>query len=334
MLKIVQKTIGIVLIIFGIPLFIALGFGYWWWNSNSTPVSLEGTKKSFTVQRGDTVSSVAKRLEQEKLIRNELAFRLWHQLSGDELTLQQGNFYISPSMKFEEIAKTLSKAEVSAVKLTFPEGMRAEEYAEILDKSLDDSFNLQDFLKIAKPKEGMLFPDTYEFYKNESAENVVKILTTNFEQKYKSLNGPSSNTDKLDILTLASLVEKEGKTNEDRPVIAGILLNRINGQTETAGLLQVDATLQYAKNERSKTTQAWWPIPLAADKEIESKYNTYKYPGLPPGPIANPGLQSIKAAITPTKSSFLYYIHDETQTAYYARTYNEHMVNIDKYLNN
>lgn len=332
--KIIQKTVGLFIIIFVVPLLLLIAGAYWWWLTNSAPLDLEGKPKPFAVVRGDSVSSVAKRLESENLIKSERAFMLWHNFSGDDVTLQPGNFNLSAAMTFPEIAKTLSKAEISAVKVTFPEGMRAEEYAERLEQALDDTFNKQEFLKLARPKEGMLFPDTYEFYKNESAQNVFKKLTDNFDQKYKSLNGPSESSDKLDIIILASLVEKEGKTNQDRPLIAGILMNRMKTANETAGLLQVDATLQYAKNETSKTTQAWWPIPLPADKEINSKFNTYKYPGLPPAPIANPGLQSLKAAIKPTPSDYLYYIHDKTQTAYYARNYAEHNRNIDRYLNN
>ena len=332
MLKIVQKTIVTVLLALGLPALIIVALSYWWWTTNSAPFDSDGQEISFAVHRGDTVSSVAKRLESQGVIRSELAFKIWHQLSGEEVVIQPGTFYLSQTMTFEEIAKTLAKSDLVVVKITFPEGLRLEEYQELLSKNLDSTFSVQDFNRLARPKEGSLFPDTYEFYKSESAENIVKKLTDNFEQKYALVNGPKSAQEKHKIITLASLVEKEGKTDEDRPVIAGILLNRIAGDNETAGLLQVDATLQYAKNEKRKTTQDWWPVPLPADKEIESKYNTYKYPGLPPGPIANPGLASIKAAINPAKTPYLYYVHDKNQKVYYAKNYTEHQQNIANYL--
>jgi UPF0755 protein len=129
-------------------------------------------------------------------------------------------------------------------------------------------------------------------------------------------------------ITLASIVEREGKTDSDRPMIAGILLNRIK-----LGMpLQVDATLQYTLGYQP-FAKTWWKKELSVDdKKINSPYNTYANVGLPPAPIANPGMASINAAMYPTSSDYLYYLHDKTGTAHYAKTIEEHNANIQKYL--
>jgi UPF0755 protein len=129
-------------------------------------------------------------------------------------------------------------------------------------------------------------------------------------------------------ITLASLVEREGRTDADRPMIAGILLNRLHQKMP----LQVDATLQYALGYQP-FEKSWWKKELTDDdKKINSAYNTYANPGLPPGPIANPGLASIKAAIYPTATDYLYYLHDSTGAIHYAKTVEEHNANVRKYL--
>jgi len=130
------------------------------------------------------------------------------------------------------------------------------------------------------------------------------------------------------VVILASLVEREGKTSVDRPVIAGILLNRLNQDWP----LQVDATLQYILGYQAKD-KTWWKKELTdTDKTIDSPYNTYKYAGLPPAPIANPGIEAIRAVIYPEKTDYMFYIHDKTAVAHYATTVEEHEKNVADYL--
>ena len=176
-----------------------------------------------------------------------------------------------------------------------------------------------------------MFPDTYLIPRDATASAIAQILLDNFNTKVTAAMKADATRSGLTFaqtITLASIVEREGKTVQDKPVIAGILLNRIK-----LGMpLQVDATLQYALGYQP-FEKTWWKKDLTDDdKKIDSLYNTYANVGLPPGPISNPGIVSIKAAIYPTASDYLYYLHDKTGAVHYAKTIAEHEANIQKYL--
>ena len=130
------------------------------------------------------------------------------------------------------------------------------------------------------------------------------------------------------VVILASIVEREGLTDEDRPVIAGILLNRL----EIGWPLQADATLQYALGYQAQEKTWWKKVLTDDDKKVKSPYNTYANPGLPPGPISNPGIASIRAVIYPKKTEYMYYLHDPTGAVHYAKTLEEHNANVARYL--
>jgi UPF0755 protein len=176
-----------------------------------------------------------------------------------------------------------------------------------------------------------MFPDTYLIPRDATASAVVDIFTENFNKKVTAAMREDAKKTGLtfgETITLASIIEREGKTEKDRPVIAGILLNRINENMA----LQVDATLQYALGYQP-FEKSWWKKELTEeDKKINSPYNTYASPGLPPGPISNPGLAAIKAAIYPSRTDYLYYIHDKTGAAHYAKTIEDHNANVRRYL--
>ncbi len=321
-------------IIFGVIALVIIGIVaviYIWYNNNTQPVSETPQDTEIIVESGESFADIAQNLEEQGIIKNAFAFRVWAKLSGEAITVQAGKHTLSPHMTHTQIAHELLVG-IEDVKILIKEGQRVEEIAEIFEINFDQTFNKQEFLKLAKPNEGKLFPDTYIFQKSTSAQLAFEKLNTQFKQKYAELGGPTTPQEMNETLTLASLIEREGKTDVDRPIIAGILLNRLNNETETVGLLQVDATLQYAINENTKKSAVWWPIPTPADKEINSKYNTYKIKGLPPAPICNPGISALKAAINPQKSNYLYYIHDNSGKAYYARTFDEHDANIGRYL--
>lgn len=327
----IEKTVLAVIGVVCFLLAIIIGSSWWWYSANTAPVSNDTTTKEITIEKGLSFAEVAQKLEDEKIIRNAFAFRLWSKFGSDEITVQAGNHRFSPSMTFKEIAGQLELG-LQDVNIQIKEGARVEEINEILKDKLEKEYLSTDFLKQAKPLEGMLFPDTYNFYKNSTAESVIKRLNDTFEQNYKSLNGPTDPAEKKRIVILASILEREGLNDKDRPVIAGILENRLKSNTETAGFLQIDATLQYAIGNKHEASN-WWSTPTADDKEVDSPYNTYKYKGLPPGPICNPGNSSLSAAIVPQRSNYLYYIHDNQGNAYYAKTFEEHDRNIAKYLN-
>jgi len=326
------KTFFILFSIIALSAAGVLGYAYYWYSSNTKPVSDVEQSTELVIKSGTTFADIAQELENKGIIKNAFAFRVWTKLSGEDVTVQAGAHTVSSHMTFKQLVKALSVG-IQDVKILLKEGLRSEEIADILEQNLDKTaFDKDAFLKLAKQKEGMLFPDTYIFQKNISADAVFAVLNKQFETKYAQIAGPVDATEKKKIVIIASMLEREGKSDNDRPVIAGILLNRLNKQTEASGFLQIDATVQYALNETKRNTSTWWPTPRAQDLQVDSVYNTYKNPGLPPSAICNPGLSSLKAVINPQENNYVYYIHDNSGKAYYARTLVEHNQNIARYL--
>lgn len=300
--------------------------GLWWQDATSSVDPQDSKIRTFTISRGETVRTIATNLSQAGLIRSSTGFYILVKLLGLERSIQAGDFRLHPAMNSREVAQQLTHGIVD-VWVTILEGWRLEEVAAKVARELD--IPEQEFLR--NGIEGKMFPDTYLIPREATAGAVVSIFLDNFEKKIpeeeQSKAGKLGLTFK-EVIVLASLVEREGRSDSDRPVIAGILLNRLRIEMP----LQVDATLQYALGYQSGE-KTWWKKGLTEeDKKVDSLYNTYKYVGLPPGPIASPGLAAIKAVLEPSNTDFLYYIHDAEGVAHYGRTINEHNANVEKYL--
>lgn len=304
------------------------GIGAFWFSQQLTPIGPSGqTPQAFVIPKGQALSIIASRLVEEKLIKNEWAFRyvVWKEdLASD---IQAGSFDLSPSMSIEQIALAMTKGTEDEW-VTIPEGKRVEEIAELFGDF--SAFDKEEFIMLAKKDEGYLFPDTYLFPRLATTETVYNVLRSTFDEKMNTEVLPTINPTEekvKEIVTLASLVEREARHPEDMKMVAGILRNRLD-----IGMpLQVDATLQYVKATNARGTN-WWPTPLAVDKELDSPYNTYKNAGLPPNPICNPGINALIAATEPTDSEYFYYISDNSGNMHYAVTYDEHLANVQKYL--
>lgn len=284
----------------------------------------------FVIPPGQAVVTVAEGLEAQGLIKNAFAFRLLVAQMGITKTIQAGDFKMSPAQTSREIAEELTHGVVD-VWVTLPEGLRIEEQVDIIEEKLkfgsntNYQFNKKDYLKVAK--EGYMFPDTYLIPKDASAKNVVDKLTSTFDEKTKELlKDNQTDLTNEQIIVLASLIERESRNNEEKAIIAGILNNRLNNGIA----LQVDATVQYAKGFDGKS---WWPqITLDDYRLVKSPYNTYLSAGLPPKPIANPGIDSITAALNPKDSNYLYYLHDTDGNIHYAKTIDEHNRNVEEFI--
>jgi UPF0755 protein len=307
---------------------LATAFGFWWVWATAPICSTDCQNKIFIINKGEGSNEVGQRLEQEKLIRSSFAFQLLATKLGISRKIQAGDFRLNPGMSPEEIAQELTLGTLDRW-ITLIEGWRREQMAEEISAGLEGEeslFNQAEFLALTKNLEGHLFPDTYLVPKDADAQRVVEMLTANFEKKTNGL--------KIDqkALILASIVEREAKYDEDRPIVAGILLNRLN----LGMALQADATLQYAKaNVNCQTENGecnWWAGVSAEDKKLNSTYNSYLYQGLPPAPICSPGLASIEAAIDPQETDYWYYLSDSQGKMHYAKTLEEHNDNIEKYL--
>ena len=232
-------------------------------------------------------------------------------------------------MSVSEIANYLTIG-TEDVWITLLEGWRTEEIAEYLEAQDLDSFNKEEFITMAKPNEGMLYPDTYLIPREISSEQIYNLLLNTFDLKVVqglSEEIAGSQRDFNQVLIMASLVEREAKTFEQMRRVAGILWNRI----DLGMALQADATLQYV-NGYDRVQKKWWAVPSSEDKKQKSPYNTYLNPGLPPKPISNPSLNAIKATLDSLESDDRFYIHANDGTMYYASTLEGHNANVNKYL--
>jgi len=290
-----------------------------------SPISADNKLVDFLIPKGTSVAQIGKKLEDVGLIKSSIAFKFVVQLTNSQNKIQAGEFQLSPSLSLTQILDSLKKGP-KEIWVTIPEGLRREEVSLKFAKTLgkDDVF-VDEFLQLTTGKEGYLFPDTYLFPKSATATQIVNKMTSTFEKKVEDVT--------FEQVIMASLLERETFSDSEKAIVAGILYKRF----ENNWPLQVDATLQYARDSlkcknQIKDCKYWEPV-YPKDKEINSPFNTYKYQGLPPSPIASAGLSSIKAAIDPQESDYWYYIHDNDGKIHFARTLQEHNENIAKYLN-
>lgn len=295
---------------------IVLGLGYVWFTAQFKAVNSQTpTSVSFVILPGETASTTISKLKSANLIRSALATRLYLQWTGLDQKLRPGSFRLSPSQDLKAQIATLASGPKD-IWVTFPEGWRREQIAARLRAALT-GFDTSEFIQLTASLEGQLFPDTYLIPADATAATIVSIMARNFTQK----SGLTLPRDRATLI-LASLLEREARSNSDRPIIAGILIKRLKANWP----LQVDATVQYAQN----TSPNWW-APVISTK-LPSRYNTYLHPGLPPTPISNPGAKAITAALHSAQTTYWYYIHDSKGEVHYAQTLGEHQANVDKYL--
>lgn len=323
----------LILIIVPIILFILAAS---WWYLEAQPVSENTSQEDFLIVKGSSAGAIGESLAKAGLIKSSIAFKLYVQVTGKQKRIQAGVYRLSGSYSLFRIVNELLKGPIE-VWVTVPEGLRREEIVE----RFINSFNLKDsnsfrseFLSVSKGKEGFLFPDTYLFPKTATASAVVAKMISVFDRrvdaKIKS-DIAASNLSLSQTITLASIIERETKTDGERPVVSGILIKRL----KAGWPLQADATLQYAVATtrcQFNTSCSWWTPLVKDDLSIKSAYNTYKYPGLPPAPIASPGLSSIKAVVYPEDSDYWFYLHDSQEQIHYAKTIDEHNQNVKMYL--
>lgn len=288
------------------------------------PVSSGEFPKVVRIAEGMSLRDVAVLLEEEGVVSSPIIFKDFVILFDGQNSIQAGDYYVgSPQSAFFAAWQfTKGEGKLKSVRVTIPEGSGVTDIATILEGKLLD-FDSEKFIELAYPKQGYLFPDTYYFQPGVSPEEVIGIMEATFKQRTDPLLSEieSSGYSFPDVVIMASILEKEAWKYTTRQMIAGILWKRIS-----IGMpLQVDAAFIEVNG---KTT-----FGLSIDDLREDHpYNTYTNKGLPPGPITNPGLESIKAAISPTESSFLYYLTDKNNVMRYAKTHEEHVQNKALYL--
>ena len=280
---------------------------------------------------------ISKELKELGIIRSAYFFRTYTLLSLRHLSLQAGKYNLSSKMSSYQIVKKMVLGDVIKNKLVILEGWDLADigqylelkevcekdfFAFLIEKDYSEHF---DFLK-DKPEdvalEGYIFPDTYEISEVEACEDILGMMLSNFDNKLTSeLRDEISNQNKsiFDIVIMASMLEKEVRTLEDKKIVAGILWKRLSVDMP----LQIDATVNYVTGKSD-------PAVAIKDTKLDSPYNTYKYKGLPKGPISNPGLDSLTAAIYPTATKFWFYLTDGRTI--FSETFEQHVAAKAKYL--
>jgi UPF0755 protein len=316
-----MKKLFILIII----IILAVAGFYFWWQNGISPVDTQNNdKKTFVVAQGEGTREITEKLKNSGLIRDPVVFYLLIKQLGESAKIQAGVFYLSPSMPPSEILRQLQVGKFD-IAVTVPEGKRAEEIADIFVENFS-GFN-EEWRERLNSEEGYLFPDTYYFPKEAGIDQIITVMKNNFAKKYSEVTNNTSLT-KEEIVILASLIEREAKHAVDRPLVSSVIHNRL----DIGMKLDIDATVQYALGY-DISGKRWWKERLTYDDlKLDSVYNTYTNPGLPPGPISNPGLASLAAAANPDDTNYIFYLSDKQGNNHYATSLEEHRQNIDTYL--
>jgi UPF0755 protein len=296
-----------------------------------TPVSQKEKWVNVVITKGKTPLEIGHLLQDEGLVRSAYGFVFCTRLQGTSRRLIPGEYRLSPTMSLWHIAQVIASGEVVARSVTVPEGYTVDQIADLFAaKGLVDK---KKFVAIAKRDgkrftgilpliessnlEGYLFPDTYQASRGDDEVAVISMMLKDFYRRFRSEKLPSppeADYSDYDCLKIASIVEREAKLPTERALIAGVLYNRLKRGMK----LQADATVQYALGKHKTRL-------LYEDTLVDSPYNTYLHAGLPPTPVCNPGIASIRAAYEPGKTGYLYYFALSDGSHHFSRSYAEHI---------
>ena len=307
------------------------------WIAANDVLALNKEEKTvtITITEDESFGDVVNRLKDEGLIEYKWLFRLFAAFTGGDDKVTMGTYTLNTDMDYRALlaGMSMSSATKGEVTLTIPEGYTVSQIFQLLEDNgvstvedleeqaanHDYAFSFLQDIPLGDPNrlEGYLYPDTYTFNTPHSALYAINKMLVNFDARFtEELRSQVEETGYTirEILTIASLIERE-TDGTDRDRIASVIYNRLdNPDAGTQGYLQIDATLSYINGGK---------VPTNADREIDSPYNTYLYKGLPPGPIANPGMESIQAALNPADTDYFYYALGDDEVHHYFRTYNE-----------
>jgi UPF0755 protein len=277
-----------------------------------------------TIPEGSTIRDVAILLETQQVTRSRLALEALLRYTQADAQVKAGDYFFDHPLTILEVAHRITAGEygLEPIQVVVPEGSTTYEMAELFDAQFE-RFDPSAFLLVTQEKEGYLYPDTYTFLPNVTTAQVLETLERTFYERIQTIESDiiAFGRPIHEIITMASLLEKEAWDHEERRAIAGVLWERISINMP----LQVDAVFGFINR-----TQIY--SPKFSDLEVDSPYNTYKYKGLPPGPIGSPSLSAIQATITPIPTDALFYLHGKDGSLRIAKTYEEHLVNRRKYL--
>jgi len=323
----------------GVLLLVAIGvaalLGLRWYRDGLAPANPWGDPVLVRIPEGSSVTDITDLLHNEALIRDERAFKLMLKLEDLAGKLQAGVFEISPAMSGEEIARHIASGKIAERRLTIPEGLTIEQIAErfveadlVRDAAQFEEAAVAETVdaEISMPLpdgslEGYLFPETYDFCCNLDPAPLITRMVAELQKRFYDPHREEIEARGMslhEIITLASLVEREARVDSERPLIAGVIQNRLDRGMK----LQIDATVQYALPEHKERL-------LFKDLEIDSPYNTYLHAGLPPGPIASPGMASLLAALRPAETDAYFYVARPDGSHIFTPNYQQHQQAIE-----
>lgn len=303
--------------------------------------------KTVNIESGQSFSQIVKNLSENDVINSEFTFKAYARLfySGKLSEVKSGEAIFNGKTSYNKVMRLLLSNERTRddIPVTIPEGYELREIADLLEKKgLIDKNKFYNVVKnydfdypyiknIEKSEtrlEGFLFPDTYMFSMiNDDEVTIIKKMIARFDEIYKKYKSSESKYkySTYEIITLASIIEREGGNRAEFYNVSSVFHNRLK-RNDNLSYLQSCATVQYILKERKKVLSV-------ADTEINSPYNTYKNPGLPKGPIASPGEEAIKAALNPNNTNYLYFLNDKDGKLHFSKTFNEHQQKVGKYVN-
>ncbi len=311
---------------------------YWYLNySNDNAKLATGQKVSFTVQNGMTTADIANMLHKLKLVNTPESFRMAAKIKGLDSSLQAGEYEIISGMSNKDIVEILSKGEVRYEVFTVPEAFTINKIAAKLEQ--EGMGNAQTFKDAAKKytpypymetsnpdviykAEGFAYPSTYYLVRGTAEKDILTMMVKEFNKRLTTgilADIKDSKMTVRDVVNIAAMVEQEARVRSEMPLIAGVFLKRLKVNMP----IQSDTTIQYLFAEQKAEI-------TIADTKIDSPYNTYKYPGLPPGPIANPSMEAIEAVLHPVDTEYLYFVASKNGHHIFSKTYQEHLENIKK----
>ncbi|WP_296865860.1 endolytic transglycosylase MltG [Thermosyntropha sp.] len=336
-MKQVSPKKGTLILILAVLLTGCISGYFYWLKLQYMPVDLNDKRYiDIYIPENSTARDIAKILSDNNLIRSEKAFLYYCKKTGYDAKLQAGHFRFSRSQSLKEIVQDIAEGKTVFISFTVPEGYTVEQIGQLLaekgicrkedwDEAVRKEYNYE-FLKdvpqgVKNPLEGFLFPDTYQVDENVTAEKIVDLMLANFDKVFReNFASELENHSIYEIITIASMIEREAAIPEERKRISGVIANRLKKGMP----LQVDATVLYALGKHKE-------VVTRKDLKIDSPYNTYKISGLPIGPIACPGKEAIRAALNPEKHDYLYYVARGDGSHYFSKTHEEHLQAIKRY---
>jgi UPF0755 protein len=316
-----------------------------------TPAGDDDVPVSFVVEPGESASSIAARLEEESLVSDAQLFKTYVRFYDLDANLEAGEHVLRQTMTMEEVAHELLHARLREIQVTIVPGWRIEEIAEMLAR--ETTINPEEFLLVARTGafhypflssrpsgstlEGYLVADTYRIPADADATQLVGRLLETFDQRVTPQMRRDAEAKGLtihELVTLASIVEREALLDSERPIVASVYLNRLEERLpEADGYLRADPTFQYARGYDPASAKWWAGFQVDDVRTLDDPYNTFLYPGLPPGPICSPSLSSLKAVVYPAETDYLYFYakQDGSGGHAFAPTYQEHLENQARY---